>query len=70
MAERIHGVIKTYNERGFGFIKPDNEKKDYFFHNSGVICAPIHIGEGVRVTFEPTQGPKGPRAEQVDIEEH
>ena len=27
------GVVKTYNEdRGFGFIKVENQQKDIFFH--------------------------------------
>ena len=62
-----NGAIKTLTNKGFGFIAgPDG--KEYFFHQSacvGVVFDSLH--EGQNVTFEVSQGPKGPRAENVTL---
>ena len=63
MAE-VQGTIKRMvSEKGFGFVAgPDGQ--EYFFHQSS--CASFDtLREGDAVTFEPGQGPKGPRAENV-----
>ena len=58
------GTVKFYNEeKGFGFITPDNGGKDLYVHSTAVQNGPIK--EGDKVEFEIGQGDKGPRAENV-----
>ncbi|MFA6446320.1 MAG: cold shock domain-containing protein [Candidatus Paceibacterota bacterium] len=62
----MNGVIKTLNERGFGFISRDGETKDLFFHSkelSGVTFEELKVGD--KVTFEVIQSEKGPAAVKV-----
>lgn len=59
------GTIKRLTDKGFGFISVGGDK-DLFFHHSNVEgVAYDDLREGQTVTYEPGQGPKGPRAEQV-----
>jgi CspA family cold shock protein len=61
----MNGTIKRLNDRGFGFIAAA-DGSEYFFHQSA--CNGIRfdeLREGLPVTFEPGQGPKGPRAENI-----
>ena len=59
------GTIKRITDRGFGFIAaPDGV--EYFFHQSACTSTPFDsLREGDTVTFTLSQGPKGPRAEDV-----
>jgi CspA family cold shock protein len=67
---RMNGKIKRLvRDRGFGFIQPDGGGEDIFFHRTA-------CGRGVnfdtlkendRVSFEAGNGPKGPRAEEVEL---
>ena len=61
------GTIKRLTDKGFGFIDTGTDK-DMFFHMAnleGVSFEELH--EGQRVTYDPGQGPKGPRAENVRL---
>lgn len=59
----MKGQVKFFNdEKGFGFIKPDDGGKDVFVHKSGLID---RIQDEDMVTFEVQDGPKGPSA--VDV---
>jgi CspA family cold shock protein len=62
----MNGTIKRIvNEKGFGFILAE-DGKEYFFHQSACTGTPFDsMREGQAVTFERGQGPKGPRAENV-----
>jgi CspA family cold shock protein len=51
------------HEKGFGFVA-DDKGQEYFFHQSSSDNFDS-LHEGQRVTFQPGQGPKGPRAENV-----
>jgi CspA family cold shock protein len=61
-----NGTIKRLvHDKGFGFIA-ESGGPEYFFHRSA--CTGINfddLREGQAVTFEKGQGPKGPRAENV-----
>lgn len=52
-------------EKGFGFIKPDEEMDDLFFHQS-TLSGEVPF-ENDRVEFKISEGPKGPCAIQVKI---
>ncbi len=59
------GKIKSLRE-GFGFITPDGESKDVFFHLSGLIDVQFdELQIGDVVSFETEQSEKGPRAVNV-----
>ena len=61
------GTVKWFNaEKGFGFITPDEGGKDVFVHHSAITSSGYRsLDENQRVSFEVTQGTKGPQAEQV-----
>ena len=53
------------SDKGFGFVAAQ-DGKEYFFHQSACVSTPFNsLREGQSVTFDPGQGPKGPRAENV-----
>ena len=61
-----NGTIKRMTEKGFGFIATA-EGTEYFFHQSACADTPFdQLREGQTVTFTVSQGPKGPRAENVN----
>ncbi len=62
----MNGTIKTLTDRGFGFIAREGEVKDLFFHSKdlvGVTFDELKVGD--MVTFEITEGQKGPAATNV-----
>ncbi len=60
------GKIKFYNSaKGFGFIKGDDDV-EYFFHRSQTPEG-SSLDEGVEVEFKPTEGDRGPKAEEITI---
>jgi CspA family cold shock protein len=62
------GTIKRITDRGFGFIATGDGKPDMFFHMSACTgCNFDSLTEGQKVTFDVGQGPKGPRAENVQL---
>lgn len=62
-----NGTIKRLTERGFGFIVTA-EGVEYFFHQSDCARTPFNeLREGQTVSFTVGQGPKGPRAENVNV---
>lgn len=62
----MNGTIKRLvSDRGFGFVLGD-DGTEYFFHQSACTSTPFDsMREGQAVTFHLGQGPKGPRAENV-----
>jgi cold shock protein len=64
---RITGTVKWFNDdKGFGFITPEDGSKDCFVHHSAIQGEGFKsLSEGDRVEFEVVQGPKGPAAENV-----
>jgi len=64
-----HGTVKWFNtEKGYGFIERDGGE-DVFVHYSAILGEGFkNLEEGQRVTFEVTQGQKGPQASNVSIQ--
>jgi len=62
------GTIKTLTDRGFGFISQEGQEKDLFFHSKDLVGAQFdQLKVGDAVTFEVTQGEKGPAAINVAL---
>ncbi len=61
------GIVKWFSqEKGFGFITPDDGGKDLFVHFSEIQGTGFrNLDEGQRVSFEAQEGPKGPQASNV-----
>ncbi len=64
----MEGTIKKLNEKGFGFITPEGEDKDVFFHKSDLVDAEFNdLNEGDKVTFEKEDSDRGPKAVSVTV---
>ena len=63
------GVVKWFNDqRGYGFISPDDGGQDLFVHHSNITMEGFRtLQDGQRVEFEMGQGRKGPEATNVRL---
>ena len=63
------GNVKWFSDqKGYGFITPDDGSKDVFVHYSAIQGDGFKsLKEGQAVEFEITQGPKGPQASNVNM---
>jgi CspA family cold shock protein len=61
------GTVKWFSdEKGYGFIRPDDGSEDVFVHHTGIAGDGFKsLQEGDKVTYEVTQGRKGLQAENV-----
>ena len=59
------GTVKFFNtQKGFGFITPDDGGKEVFVHVSGLTN---DIRENDKVSYDMTDGKKGPNAINVTV---
>ena len=61
------GTVKWFSdEKGYGFINPDEGGEDLFVHHSGIAGGGFKsLDEGAKVSYEPSQGRKGMQADNV-----
>lgn len=61
------GTVKWFSdEKGYGFITPDDGGKDLFVHHQSIQSNGFRtLSEGSQVSYEAEQGPKGPAAVNV-----
>jgi len=61
------GTVKWFNDqKGFGFIRPDDGGKDVFVHHTAIMMKGFRtLTEGDRVQYDIEDGPKGKQATQV-----
>ena len=63
----MYGVIKKILN-GFGFITPEGESKDIFFHANDLVDVEFDsLNEGDAVTFDMGTSDKGPKAENIAL---
>ncbi|MGH2966146.1 MAG: cold-shock protein [Solirubrobacterales bacterium] len=62
------GTVKWFSdEKGFGFITPDDGSQDVFVHHSAIVGDGYRsLDEGAKVSYETEAGEKGPRAANVE----
>ena len=63
----MKGSVKWFSDqKGYGFITPEDGSKDVFVHHSAIQGDGFRsLRDGQSVEFEVTQGPKGPQATNV-----
>jgi CspA family cold shock protein len=61
------GTVKWFSDdKGYGFITPDDPGKDLFVHFSGIAGDGFRsLTEGSKVSYDAETGPKGPAAVNV-----
>jgi CspA family cold shock protein len=63
------GTVKWFSdEKGFGFITPEDGSKDLFVHQSAISGDGFRsLSEGAKVTYDTEPSDKGPRAANVQV---
>ncbi len=58
-------VARFFDQKGFGFIQPEDGGKDLFVHINEVDGGQLQEGDSVE--FDATEGQKGPQASNVKV---
>jgi cold shock protein len=68
-ARMATGTVKWFSDdKGFGFITPDDQSKDLFVHHSGINGNGYRsLTEGAKVSYDAESGDKGPKAVNVQL---
>jgi cold shock protein len=63
------GTVKWFSDdKGFGFITPDDESKDLFVHHTAILGEGYRsLPEGAKVSYEAEDSDKGPKATNVQV---
>jgi CspA family cold shock protein len=62
------GTVKWFSDqKGYGFITPDEAGKDLFVHQSAIAGGFRAPAEGAKVSYDVEQSPKGPAAANVQL---
>ena len=61
------GTVKWFNDdKGFGFITPDDQSKALFVHHTAIVSDGFRsLAEGAKVSYDAEPGDKGPKAVNV-----
>jgi cold shock protein len=64
-----NGTVKWFSDqKGYGFITPDDGGKDLFVHQSAIVADGYRsLAEGAKVSYDTEQGQKGPSAANVRV---
>lgn len=67
MGQEQKGEVKWFNdEKGDGFVRGEDGGKDWFVHHTAIVMEGRRtLVMGQKVTFEPVDDPKGPKATNV-----
>jgi len=63
------GTVKWFSDdKGFGFITPDDQSKDLFVHHSAITGEGYRsLNDGAKVSYDAESGDKGARAANVKL---
>jgi len=63
------GTVKWFSDdKGFGFITPDDESSDLFVHHTAIVGNGYRsLTDGAKVSYDAERGDKGPKAANVQL---